>query len=115
MAPTMNTYDVILIQEIPFEEIQVGDIIVFDRPEVGNRIIVSRVVEIMNDEPKIIKAKKDTHVSSIPGIDFPVTEKEYFGKVVEVLKPKKYPQDNSEIHWFKDQETWIPILIQKVS
>ena len=37
---------------IPFEDIKVGDIIVFDRPSDHNRVIVHRVVSIMDDDPK---------------------------------------------------------------
>jgi len=114
MRPAMSVYDVLLIDETPFEEIQVGDIIAFDRPVGHNRMVVSRVAEITDENPLTIRTKADNNPTSIPNTDFPITDKDYFGKVVEVLKPKKYPQKLGEEHWFKDQETWIPNLIEKV-
>ena len=98
MIPELQVYDVLVVQgHITFEEIQVGDIIVFDRPSGHDRVIVHRVVSITDDNPKTIRTKGDNNVASIPGTDFPITEKEYIGKVqfqipqigyvTQVLKP----------------------------
>ena len=65
----------------PFEDIEVGDIIVFDRPSDHNRVIVHRVASILDDDPKTIRTKGDANPGSIPGTDFPITEEEYLGKV----------------------------------
>ncbi len=60
-------------------------------------MIVHRVVSITDDDPRTLRTKGDNNVASIPGTDFPITEKEYIGKVeyivpqigyvTQVLKP----------------------------
>ncbi len=98
MTPELNVYDVLIVQgHVPFEDIQIGDIIVFDRPSGHDRVIVHRVVSITDDNPLTLRTKGDNNVASIPGTDFPITEKEYIGKVefkipqigyvTQVLKP----------------------------
>lgn len=98
MIPELQVYDVLVVQgHVPFEDIKIGDIIVFDRPTGHDRVIVHRVVSITDDNPKTIRTKGDNNVASIPGTDFPITEKEYIGKVeykipqigyvTQILKP----------------------------
>jgi len=62
-----------------------GDIIVFNRPSGHDRVIVHRVVDIIDNEPLIIRTKGDSNPASIPGTDFPITDEEYIGKVVYVI------------------------------
>jgi signal peptidase len=91
MIPALEVYDVLVVQgHEPFEEIQIGDIIVFDRPSDHNRVIVHRVVSIIDDEPKTIRTQGDANPASIPGTDFPITEEEYIGKVAYVLPQVGY-------------------------
>jgi len=86
MIPELQVYDVLIVQgHVSFEDVKVGDIIVFDRPSGHDRVIVHRVVSITDDEPKTIRTKGDNNVASIPGTDFPITEKEYIGKVEYVV------------------------------
>lgn len=86
MEPYLNVFDVLVVQgNEPFENIKKGDIIVFDRPSGHDRVIVHRVNEILNDEPRILRTKGDANPASIPGTDFPVTEQEYIGKVVYIV------------------------------
>ncbi|MFZ8908221.1 MAG: signal peptidase I [Nitrosopumilaceae archaeon] len=98
MIPELQVYDVLVVQgHVDFEDIQVGDIIVFDRPSGHDRVIVHRVVSITDDNPKTVRTKGDNNVASIPGTDFPITAKEYIGKVeyqipqigyvTQILKP----------------------------
>ena len=98
MIPELQVYDVLIVQgHVPFEDVQIGDIIVFDRPSGHDRVIVHRVVSITDDDPITLRTKGDNNVASIPGTDFPITEKEYIGKVqfqipqigyvTQVLKP----------------------------
>ena len=75
---------------IPFEDIEIGDIIVFDRPSDHNRVIVHRVVSIIEDNPKTIRTQGDANVGSIPGTDFPITEEEYTGKVAHTIPQVGY-------------------------
>jgi signal peptidase len=86
MIPVLEVYDVLVVQgHEPFEDIEVGDIIVFNRPSDHNRVIVHRVVSIMEDNPKTIRTQGDANPGSIPGTDFPITEEEYIGKVAHTL------------------------------
>ncbi|MDX1595633.1 MAG: signal peptidase I [Nitrosopumilaceae archaeon] len=86
MVPVLEVYDVLVVSgHVPFEEIRPGDIIVFDRPSGHDRVIVHRVAAIIDDNPKTIRTKGDANPASIPGTDFPVTEKEYIGKVAYVV------------------------------
>jgi signal peptidase I len=91
MTPALEVYDVIFASgNEPFEEIDIGDIIVFDRPSDHNRVIVSRVVSVIDDNPKTIRTQGDANNASIPGTDFPITEEEYIGKVTYVLPQLGY-------------------------
>ncbi len=91
MIPVLEIYDVIIVQgHEPFENIDVGDIVVFNRPSDHDRVIVHRVVSIINDEPKEIRTKGDANSASIPGTDFPITEEEYIGKVAYTLPQVGY-------------------------
>ena len=86
MEPNLNVFDVLVVQgNEPFDNIKKGDIIVFDRPSGHDRVIVHRVNEILNDEPRILRTKGDANPASIPGTDFPITVQEYIGKVVYVV------------------------------
>ena len=86
MVPELQVFDVIIVQgNEPFQSIQKGDIIVFNRPAGHDRVIVHRVADIIDDNPKTIRTKGDANPSSIPGTDFPITEEEYIGKVAYVI------------------------------
>ena len=91
MLPDLEIYDVLIVQgHEPFEDIEIGDIIVFNRPSDHNRVIVHRVVSIIDDDPKTLRTKGDANPASIPGTDFPITEEEYIGKVVYTLPQVGY-------------------------
>ena len=91
MIPELKVYDVLIVQgHEPFEEIEIGDVIVFNRPSDHNRVIVHRVASITNDDPKTLTTKGDANPASIPGTDFPITEEEYIGKVVYTLPQVGY-------------------------
>ena len=91
MYPELKMYDIIVITgNQPFEDVKVGDIIVFDRPKDHNKVIVHRVVAVVDDDPKTLTTKGDNNQSSIPGTDFPITEKEYTGTVIHVIPQVGY-------------------------
>jgi signal peptidase len=91
MIPVLQVYDIIVIQgHDPFEEVEIGEIIVFDRPKDHNRVIVHRVVSITNEDPKTIRTQGDANPASIPGTDFPITEEEYIGKVAYIIPQLGY-------------------------
>ncbi len=86
MIPALEVYDVLVVQgNIPFEDVRLGDIIVFDRPSDHNRVIVHRVISFIDDNPKTIMTKGDANRASIPGTDYPITQDEYIGKVVYTI------------------------------
>ena len=94
MVPVLEKYDVLIVQgREPFEDIEIGDIIVFDRPSDHNKVIVHRVVSIIDDDPKTIRTQGDANSESIPGTDFPITEKEYIGKVAYTIPQIGYVTD----------------------
>jgi len=91
MIPVLEKYDVLIVSgHEPFEELLVGDIIVFDRPSDHNRVIVHRVASILDEEPRTIRTKGDANPASIPGTDFPITAEEYIGKVAYTIPQVGY-------------------------
>jgi len=91
MTPELQVYDVLIVQgHEPFEDIEIGDIIVFNRPSDHNRVIVHRVISITDDDPITLRTKGDSNPASIPGTDFPITQEEYIGKVVYTLPQVGY-------------------------
>jgi len=107
MIPVLQVYDVLIVQgHEPFEDIQVGDIIVFDRPSGHDRVIVHRVAAIIDDEPKTIRTKGDANPASIPGTDYPITKEEYIGKVAYTV-----PQIGYVTQLLKPPMNYIIIVI----
>jgi len=91
MIPELEVYDVLIVQgHKPFEDIEIGDIIVFNRPSDHNRVIVHRVISITDDDPKTLRTKGDANPASIPGTDFPITQDEYIGKVEYIIPEVGY-------------------------
>ena len=90
MIPELLVYDVIVVKgNIEFDEIEKGDIIVFYAPAKYDRgierVIVHRVNTILDEDPRVIQTKGDANPRSIAGTDYPITEKEYLGKVEYVV------------------------------
>ena len=107
MIPVLQVYDVIIIQgHVPFEEIEIGNIIVFNRPSDHDRVIVHRVISITDDNPKTIRTQGDANNASIPGTDYPITEEEYIGKVEYTL-----PQVGYVTQLLKPPRNYIIIVI----
>ena len=83
MIPVLNVGDILIVKDgNTFNSLKVGDIIVFNRPQGGDRVIVHRIIEV-NDRfgEKIIVTKGDANDGIIPGTDFPIREKDYIGSV----------------------------------
>ncbi|RZD32878.1 MAG: signal peptidase I [Thaumarchaeota archaeon] len=86
MYPELAMYDIIVISgHTLFEDVKIGDIIVFDRPKDHDRVIVHRVVAVVDDDPKTLRTKGDNNQRSMVGTDYPITEEEYIGTVVHVI------------------------------
>ena len=95
MIPALEVYDVIVVEgNTPFEDVKKGDIIVFYSPKLyeqgKERVIVHRVSLEMGEDPKIVRTRGDANPSSIAGTDYPITEKEYLGKVEYVVPQVGY-------------------------
>jgi len=86
MYPELAMHDIIVISgHALFEDVKIGDIIVFDRPKDHDKVIVHRVVAVVDDDPKTLRTKGDNNQRSMVGTDYPITEKEYIGTVVHVI------------------------------
>jgi signal peptidase len=88
MIPVLNVNDVLIVRDgHSFDNLKVGDIIVFHRPEGGDRVIVHRIAEIFvgSNGEKIIRTKGDANAGSIPGTDYPIVRDDYIGKVIYVI------------------------------
>ena len=91
MIPELQVFDVLVVQgNDPFDSVEIGDVIVFDRPSDHDRVIVHRVAAIINEDPYTIRTKGDANPASIPGTDFPITEEEFIGKVAYVIPQVGY-------------------------
>ena len=91
MIPALEVYDIIVIQgHQPFEEVEVGDIIVFDRPSDHNIVIVHRVESILSEDQLTVRTQGNANPSFIRGTDYPITEEEYIGKVAYVIPQVGY-------------------------
>ena len=91
MIPELQVFDVLVVNgNEPFEEVEIGDVIVFNRPSGQDRVIVHRVASIIDENPLTIRTKGDANPASIPGTDFPITEEEYIGQVAYVIPQVGY-------------------------
>ena len=95
MIPVLQIYDVIVVEgNTPFQDVKKGDIIVFYSPKLyeqgKERVIVHRVSLVMGEDPKIVRTRGDANAASIAGTDYPITEKEYLGKVEYVVPQVGY-------------------------
>jgi signal peptidase len=86
MYPELAMHDIIVISgHMLFEDVKIGDIIVFDRPKDHDKVIVHRVVAVVDDDPKTLRTKGDNNQNSMVGTDYPITKEEYIGTVVHVI------------------------------
>jgi len=86
MYPELAMHDIIVISgHALFEDVKIGDIIVFDRPKDHDKVIVHRVVAVVDDDPKTLRTKGDNNQRSVVGTDYPITKEEYIGTVVHVI------------------------------
>ena len=91
MEPVLNVYDVLIVKDgSTFEKVKRGDIIVFNRPEIHDRVIVHRVVNIKESSERVLTTKSDANPASIPGTDYPITKNDYIGEVVYVIPKVGY-------------------------
>ncbi len=92
MVPKLEVGDFVIINHnIPFDQLKIGNIIIFKEPvpDQGQQpdSIVHRVRAIAIDAlgKRIVMTKGDANPDSIPGIDYPIRQENYVGKVVYVI------------------------------
>jgi signal peptidase len=89
MIPTLEVNDILMVRNGgSWDDLKVGDIIVFNRPDGEDRVIVHRVAEIdeLGDGGRVVRTKGDANPASIPGTDYPIREDNYIGRVVYVMQ-----------------------------
>lgn len=99
MSPSIHDNDGMVVDSrFPFDKLNVGDIIVFSSYGTTNSgqhiTIIHRIAQIITDDQgdRIIRTKGDANPGSIPGIDYPVFQQNYIGKVISVI-----PLANDEV------------------
>ena len=94
MVPNLERGDGVIIRNgegFSFSDVVIGDIIVFSVDDGGiDRTIIHRVVEIYfseeeEEDQRILKTKGDANPQSYEGLDYPITEEDYYGKVISVI------------------------------
>nr|AIF13926.1 peptidase S26B, signal peptidase (SEC11, sipW) [uncultured marine thaumarchaeote KM3_65_A09] len=91
MYPELAMHDIIVISgHASFADVKIGDIIVFDKPQGRDKVIVHRVVAVVDDDPLTLRTKGDNNQHSMVGTDYPITEEEYIGTVIHVIPQVGY-------------------------
>ena len=88
MEPYLYPDDVFLVSNsTSFNDLSVGDVIVFKKPNDTSKSIIARIIDIQFDSQgrPIITTKGDANPSSIPGTDFPIKKDNYIGKVTSII------------------------------
>jgi len=83
MLPTLKPHDLIIVQEITIDEIEVGDIAVFDSHLQGIGIIAHRAVEKFDDHGEIAIDTKGDHVDERD--PWMVHDEDLIGKVIDII------------------------------
>jgi signal peptidase I len=88
MEPVLKVNDVLIVRDGgSWQNLKIGDIIVFNRPVGSDRVIVHRIADIVIDADgaRIVRTRGDANPGSIPGTDYPIRQDNYIGKVIYVL------------------------------
>ena len=88
MEPVLKVNDILIVRDGgSWQDLRIGDIIVFNRPEGGDRVIVHRIADIDMDAngERIVRTRGDANPASIPGTDYPIMQDDYIGKVIYVI------------------------------
>jgi signal peptidase I len=85
MSPNLRQNDGVIVDHFPFNNLKIGDIIAF-RTSGNHSTIVHRVAQIVTENgQRIVRAKGDANPDSIHGVDYPIFQRNYIGKVVYVI------------------------------
>jgi signal peptidase I len=84
----MKGNEVQVDRSIQFEELEIGDIMVFySNPD--ERMLLGRIVEVIEEEPYTLRTQGDANPGSIPVREYPITAEQYIGKITMI-----YPNYN---------------------
>ena len=125
MVPNLNVGDFVIINHnVPFDQLKVGDIIVFKSPEIQEdgkqETIVHRIAKIQTDVDgnRVVRTKGDANAESIPGIDYPIREGNYLGKVTFVIPKLRVNYKNTitadKLHSYRDCSRNFDIITLKL-
>ena len=95
MFPTLRQDDMVIVDSnVSFASLKIGDIIAFKTYGTDDsgqhETIVHRIAEIAtypSNGQRIIKTKGDANPGSVPGLDYPIFQQDYIGKVVYLVSP----------------------------
>ena len=110
MSPTMNYATVGMVYHTPFQNLKVGDIIVFQDPEGYPVTIVHRIFAIVpcDNGNECLETKGDNNVTNPTRDPWMVTQAEYKGQVVLVIPYVGYI---SPTLWgFKGATVALPVI-----
>jgi signal peptidase len=86
MSPTFNDDDAVFASHVPFADLALGDVIVFDKTFEGlDRTYIHRIVEINEDGERTVMTKGDYNELSLKGVDYPITESDCVGKMLFMI------------------------------
>ena len=80
----MKGEEIEIDRNVPFTETKIGDIIVFESSPDDRRLLASRIVEVMEEDPYTVRTQGDANPASLPGREYSITEDQYVGKVIMV-------------------------------
>ena len=81
----------------PFKKLQVDDVIEIQFKDKFQVVHFGRIIEILDYDPLTFKTERIGMTrTSIEGVDYPITEEEYLGKIVKIFKDKDTALDYVE-------------------
>ena len=76
-------------RDFPFENLKIGDVIEIKFEDAFQLIPHEhngRITEILQENPLTFKTKRVTDINlSVEGVDYPITESEYRGKIIQIF------------------------------
>ncbi len=86
MSPTINYGWVVMIYKVPFQQLHVGDIIVFNDPRGNPDVIVHRIISANSCNGQLCFLTKGDNNQTNPTPDpWNVTQSYYIGKVIAII------------------------------
>jgi signal peptidase I len=80
MEPTIKDGATVSYEAVPFENLKIDDIIIFNKPDT-NVLVIGRIIRIT---PEGLETKYDNNTTPNP---YKITSKEYVGKIVRIDNP----------------------------